>query len=383
MESQPLKLLFITRKWPPAVGGMELYSEELTHSLSKHKGIELDIFRLPGTRHGHAPGLASIIFFILRCAYHLLRHSRNYDVVHFGDFVLFPLAVLDKVICKQHVRCMTIYGLDLTYGRKKGFLPFLYRKFVFIAAKFESTVDCYIAISRFTAQLAEDVGLENVVTIPLGIRLEKFTEKSQIDDASRCDEYPSVETPFIFYIGRVVERKGAIWFAKNVLPLFDDNMRFLVAGRIYSKRDRKVLESLPNVEILGQVSHEEALRLRKRAVAVVMPNIPHENSADVEGFGLTALEAPAAGGVLIAADLEGISDAVIDGTTGYLARPGDPHDWKEKICEILAWSRTEREQFVANAREALEKEYNWDKVAERTVTQYILAAKKKLDLVQQ
>jgi glycosyltransferase involved in cell wall biosynthesis len=47
-----------------------------------------------------------------------------------------------------------------------------------------------------------------------------------------------------------------------------------------------------------------------------MPNIPV--SGDMEGFGLTALEASASGSLVVASDLEGISDAIRDGKNGFL-----------------------------------------------------------------
>lgn len=41
----PAVLVYITRMWPPAVGGMETYSVELTSELARHRPVE--IFTLP------------------------------------------------------------------------------------------------------------------------------------------------------------------------------------------------------------------------------------------------------------------------------------------------------------------------------------------------
>ncbi|HEX7046425.1 MAG TPA: glycosyltransferase family 4 protein [Gammaproteobacteria bacterium] len=355
--------MFITRKWPPAVGGMELYSEELACALRSISDVDLEVIALKGEQTGRAPGLLAIFAFFFRATWFLLRNSRKYDVVHFGDFVLFPLAILDRWLCRSRVRCMTVYGLDLTFGRKKGLLPAIYRRFVKFSASQGSAVDCYIAISQFTGNLAESVGLGPVVVVPLGIRMENFEMAREEIDAKKREQ-------FVFYLGRVVRRKGALWFAENVLPRFNGELKFVVAGRFYSSEEREYLSGLPNVEVLGQVPHVEALSYRKRAVATIMPNIRVENSADVEGFGLTALEAPAAGSILIASRLEGIEDAVMDGVTGLLAEAGDSADWEKKLREVLTWDDEKRCEFIRNARETLQMNYTWQLVAQRTVDAY-------------
>ncbi len=349
---------------------MELYSEELVRSLREVGDVDIEVVALKGKPNGNAPGLPAIFGFFLRVIWFLLRNSRKFDVVHFGDFVLFPLAVLDRWLCRSHVRCMTVYGLDLTFGRNKGTLPAVYRRFVKFAASQGSAVDCYIAISRFTGDLAASVGLGPVAVIPLGIRMESF-------EMAREERNTRKRDPFVFYLGRVVRRKGALWFAEKVLPRFNGELKFVVAGRFYSSEEREYLSGLPNVEVLGQVPHVEALSYRRRAVATIMPNIRVENSADVEGFGLTALEAPAAGSILVASRLEGIEDAVMDNVTGLLAEAGDAGDWERKLRDVLAWDDGKRDEFINTAREALQANYSWDVVAQRTADAYRASTDRK------
>ena len=47
-------VLFITRKWPPAVGGMETYSHRLSGELAKH--VPVQTVALPGAPSGLPPG---------------------------------------------------------------------------------------------------------------------------------------------------------------------------------------------------------------------------------------------------------------------------------------------------------------------------------------
>lgn len=59
-------------------------------------------------------------------------------------------------------------------------------------------------------------------------------------------------------------------------------------------------------------------------------------SVTPEPFGLTVVEAMAAGCPVVATAAGGPLDSVADGTTGLLARPSDPRDLAAKINEVLA-----------------------------------------------
>src|SRR5690606_31608244 len=98
---------------------------------------------------------------------------------------------------------------------------------------------------------------------------------------------------------------------------------------------------------------------------------------DVEGFGLTAVEAPAAGSILVASRLEGIEDAVIDNVTGLLVEPGDASMWEKKLWDVLSWNEGKRDEFIKVAREALRMNYSWSVVAQRTVDAYRASVERK------
>jgi len=55
-----------------------------------------------------------------------------------------------------------------------------------------------------------------------------------------------------------------------------------------------------------------------------------------EGFGLTVLEANAAGAPVVASDVMGLRDSVRDGETGFLVPSGNPDGFAERVCTLLA-----------------------------------------------
>jgi glycosyltransferase involved in cell wall biosynthesis len=59
-------------------------------------------------------------------------------------------------------------------------------------------------------------------------------------------------------------------------------------------------------------------------------------SSRCEGFSLTILEAMVAGKPVVATDIAGVREAVVDGETGLLVPYGDPHALAEALLSLLS-----------------------------------------------
>jgi glycosyl transferase family 4 len=118
-------VLFVTRKWSPAVGGMETYCLEVVAELSRRTRVET--LALTGKPDGSPPSLGSFVRFGVRALWHYLRRRRPPDVLHIGDMAAWPLALLaatrrprPRVILSAHgtdVTCSSAPGLS---GRERG-----------------------------------------------------------------------------------------------------------------------------------------------------------------------------------------------------------------------------------------------------------------------
>jgi glycosyltransferase involved in cell wall biosynthesis len=333
---------------------METYAVKLSGVLASLCILESKV--LPGRPDGRPPALLKLAFFAFASVAWLGR--RRADVVHIGDLVLWPLALVARLTRVSPSIAITAYGLDLLYGSRSGFFPRLYGAYLKLGVRFIGRYVRVIAISRHTAALCRDAGFQHVVVIPLGV-----------DEPSATAVTGQPPANFILFAGRLVKRKGAAWFACNVLPLLDQSLRLVVVGKPWDESEVSQLRGRPGVEMRAVVSDEELSTLRREALVVVMPNI-QTGGTDVEGFGLTALEAAADGGVLLASGIEGIVDAVVDGTTGFLLPAADAPAWAAKIAEVAQWSTAERELFISRAREAVASRYAWPVVARRTLQAY-------------
>jgi glycosyltransferase involved in cell wall biosynthesis len=87
-------------------------------------------------------------------------------------------------------------------------------------------------------------------------------------------------------------------------------------------------EAYPEAEFLGRVGDEDLERLYASARAVLVPSM--------EEFGITAVEAQAAGRPVIAAAVGGALETVVEGQTGLFANLGDVESFVHAIQSIDA-----------------------------------------------
>jgi phosphatidylinositol alpha-1,6-mannosyltransferase len=92
----------------------------------------------------------------------------------------------------------------------------------------------------------------------------------------------------------------------------------------------------------------------------VQPNIKIEG--DMEGFGISVIEAASCCLPVVASRLEGLQDAIKDGENGFLVESENADAFILRINEILA-DDVSRIQFGKRARNYVMKNYSWDIIA--------------------
>ena len=78
---------------------------------------------------------------------------------------------------------------------------------------------------------------------------------------------------------------------------------------------------------------------------------------------LTLQEAQLMKKPVVATRVGGIPELMIENETGYLINKGDYKDWIKKI-EILLNDEKKSKEMGKKGREFVEKEFNWNKIAE-------------------
>jgi len=336
---------FITRKWAPAVGGMETYCIRLTGELSKtHR---LDIMALPGKPDGDVPSTSALIGFGMKTAVRLL-FAEPAKIVHLGDVAIWPLGWIASLRHPKSRIILSAHGSDLNYAAKDTLLGQLYAAYIKLGARllWQSKL---IANSDWIAALAEQLGFQDVTKVALATDI---SSKTTIGLHNNC----------LLFAGRITPSKGLSFIVKDVLSRMQNPPKIRVAGTIWDEEEAKVLE-LPSVEYLGNLNSDKLIDEYGRAMAVVVPSLGKE------GFGLVAAEAAACGAVVIASDHSGLAE-VVTADIGFLVDCNSPQDWIAAIEKVRSWPIEKRNSFVRNSQSKARSRYRWDRVAKETATVY-------------
>lgn len=358
-----MRVLFITRKFPPTIGGMERAAYDLYTALRPLASVCLVKY---GGPNKYLPIVYPVLF--IRALWVRWRHRP--DVIFLQDGMLAPMGVaLHRLVRRPCV--MSVHGLDVTY--KNG----TYQKMVRMC--FPKLDHIVVGSEQTKLAVRERLPKVKLTKIIYGVNDKFYIDESRDKLKVLLAQEIGLTPPELFSkklvvtTGRLVERKGVAWFIDSVLPglvLEKPEVLYLVAGsgpqkdRILELIRKHSLEK--NVRLLGHISDDLRDLLYNTADIFLMPNVCIPG--DMEGFGLVALEASSCGTPVLASGIEGIKDAVVDNTTGYLLRPNDVEHYTETICRELTHSSFDRKAV----RQYVLESYSWQKAA----TQYLKVFKK-------
>ncbi|MBF8268306.1 MAG: glycosyltransferase [Gammaproteobacteria bacterium] len=182
----------------------------------------------------------------------------------------------------------------------------------------------------------------------------------------------------IMFIGRLVEKKGV----KYLLQAFRENLKnnrslkLVIIGDGPEKTPlmelAKLLEIDDHTTFVGAVSSENLPYHYRTASIMVFPFIKTE-AGDQEGLGLVLIEALGCHCAVIASDMPAVKDVIIDGGTGFLAKPGNVSELTAKIEYLLSHPDL-AERIGCKGREFVMTRFDWNIVSERykTITNKII-----------
>jgi len=344
------RILFIARAYPPTLGGMENFAQRLHEGLAQRTEVRAII-----NRRGKKALPAFLPYALV--AGTLIGRSRTVDAIHLADALLAPLGMVLRRTTGLPVTA-SVCGLDVTYVNP------LYQAIVPRALRqLESTMP--ISHATEAAMIARAPGARSTV-IPLGVNpLPKPSPPEIARFDALCDAAPGQR--IILSVGRLVARKGAAWFVEHVLSALPDDVLFVAIGegpeRARIEAAAALAGVMPRVRLLGRVDDGLLAAAYARASVFVMPNIPVPG--DMEGFGLVALEAAAAGALVIASDLEGITEAVQHGRNGLLVTAGDAAAWVVAIRDALEQPHTALTDQTRRFSRFTREQYGWGATATR------------------
>ncbi len=247
-----------------------------------------------------------------------------------------------------------VHGLDAIENRKVNkFLQ--YRAFK--NSKF------VIAVSKFTKKLLESHFPNKNLKIEIvngGVDLLKYRK---IDDISSIKKKYNISDGFkIISLARLVKRKGFDSTIKALSLINDKNIHYYIAGKgNYEKELQLLVKELKlenNVHFLGFIPDDEIAALYSSCDVYSMPSRQLPN--DVEGFGLTYLEAAACGITSIGGLDCGAEDAIINNETGLLVNAESVQEIAYAIISLKNDSEF-KNKLADNAYKRVQKDCSWER----------------------
>ena len=285
---------------------------------------------------------------------------------------------------------LNFHGAELLLIRKKKWVkPLL--KFAIGQAQ------AIFANSSFTAGKIKALRNVDVEWSPYGTTLETRDERRETKD-ERNVILNEVKDPVtivphdvngkfkILFVGRHIERKGICYLieAAKYLPRDKFEIRIVGVGDLTEqlKAQAEAMQSVilsesegssqgnqpADIIFTGKLSPEDLANEYKTANVFVLPAIV-DHKGDTEGLGVVLIEAMELGLPIVASNVGGIPDVVVDGESGILVPEKDP------VALAEAFKRLEADpaliqKLLAGARKRIEECFTWDGIIERQIEVY-------------
>lgn len=355
-----MRVLQVTHNFHPVIGGIENYVLELCKSL-KRQGIQsevlcLDRHAVTGERLEREESFEGIkihrIPFLnlkyYKLAPSLLGIAKGFDIIHVHNIGFFSdFLSLTKPLHKKRLVISTHGGFFHTKSLgalKKAYFHTLNRAAL-------SAADCVICDSEHDFDIFSKTA-KNAVLVNNGVAVEKFLKGRKRKEKNS-----------MLFVGRLSKNKRVdkIISAAKELKNAGQNFKITIVGTdfegILPSLERMRRESMLEKEIeiiAGPVPEKKLLKIYSRSEFFI-------SASAYEGFGISAIEAMAAGCIPVLSDIDSFNQFVESGKNGFIIDFAETEKAAEGISKILKMKAAQKKKISQNAVKRA-KDFDWRKV---------------------
>ena len=211
-----------------------------------------------------------------------------------------------------------------------------------------------------------------------GINLEYFNKKNvkQIKVDQLLDQWKINKSDFkILLPGRLTRWKGQELFIEALSMLVEvhskNNFHAIILGsdqgrNVYSK---KLLLLVERYRLAKKITFIE--NCKEMPIAYKLSDIVVSSSIEPEAFGRVAVEAQAMEKLIIASNIGGSKETVLNGKSGLLYNFNDSKDLAKAINKAMEMSKNTLDLMGEEGRKNVEKKFNVDQMCQTTFTEYM------------
>ena len=346
------RILIFSLAYYPMIGGAEIAVKEITDRIPS---IEFDIVTLRFNKeHLREEKIGNCMIYRINTSKTLypfkalflaikLHKVRSYDAIWaiMANWAGFA-ALFFKYFHPSIPYILTLQeGDPIEYIENKvRFIYPLWKRIFTYADKVQ-------AISTFLAHWAKNVGFkEEVEIIPNGVDIERFKIKDSRFKNS------------LITTSRLVEKNGIKDLIESIKYL-PQNIKLTIVGsgplESELKHHSRILNLESRIKFLGHIPHNDLPEHLHEADIFIRPSLS-------EGFGVSFVEAMAAGLPVVATQVGGIVDFLKNGETGLFCEVNNPKSIADKVMEYINNPELVS-KVVENARKMVEEKYDWDLIA--------------------
>lgn len=366
-----MRVLVVTNDLPPRIGGIQYYVDQLCRGLvSVGDDVTLYGSSYPGDEEWDAAAPFRVIRErtsvllptpLVRRRVEQLIERYEPDVVLFG--AAFPLGLLGPGLTRRTgVPYVAFsYGLEVSAARTPGGRLLL--------RHIGSRAAAITLLSNWCADILQPAFGPGPIYELLPPGIDHRAYNTDVSGDAVRERLGLGDDPVIVCVSRVVRRKGQDTLVK-ILP----EVRRRVPGtRLVVVGDGSFMPGLREfvdrtgvsdaVTITGKVSEEDLPAHFAAADVFAMPCRERKGGLEVEAFGIVFIQAEAVGVPVVAGNIGGVPDSLIDGETGFLVDSSDPASVRDGLLELLEDDESRRRMGQAGA-EFVANGYTWTRRTE-------------------
>jgi len=213
--------------------------------------------------------------------------------------------------------------------------------------------DLVLANSAFTKRLAVARGAreQRTVIVYPSVDINRFIPPPNREEIR--GKLGLRDSKVLISVGHLMQRKGHEHVIRSLpkIRFAYPKVIYLIVGRGPNELPlRTLVQELGVADLVRFCGRIPDLHLPLYYQAADIHVMPSTCDGDVEGFGISFIEAAACGTPSIGSRSGGIPDAIVDGVTGYLIEPGNVDGLTKRIVAMLSNEKL-RDQMGSAARE--------------------------------
>jgi glycosyltransferase involved in cell wall biosynthesis len=169
---------------------------------------------------------------------------------------------------------------------------------------------------------------------------------------------------------RITAWKGHEFLVEALTKVKSQNFFCIMVGNVdgHNAFAKKLEQKIKDNSLEGKI--KLVGQAKDMPAAYLVSDLVISSSIKPEAFGRVAIEAGAMGRIIIATNIGGSLETIIDGKTGFLVEAGNSDDLAAKIDEVLAMDKSKKEQICQNAVKHIAENFSNRKMLDATIKFY-------------